>query len=203
MTHVSACSDPGPRDRNEDGFYAAPGLLVLADGMGGHLGGQAASAAAVGAIQEELSGGDADAARVASAIDWASQCVRDVSAGGTTLVVAVISGDTARVAWVGDSRAYWLSAEGVALLTEDHHDGSGLTRWLPDAADPEQVTLILQPGEQLVLCTDGITDVLSDTEIADIVAGAEEPADALVAEALDAGANDNCTAVVYTHGGAP
>jgi serine/threonine protein phosphatase PrpC len=85
----------------------------------------------------------------------------------------------------------------VALLTEDHHDGSGLTRWLPDAADPEQVTLILQPGEQLVLCTDGITDVLSDTEIADIVAGA------LVAEALDAGANDNCTAVVYTHGGAP
>ena len=172
--------------------------------MGGHVGGAAASAAAVEAVVEELGDlrAEPDAATLEAAVDWAAQRVREASGGGTTLVIALLAEDgaSARVTWVGDSRAYLVPAGAAEAeqLTVDHSDGHALTAWLPDRAEPDTITVALPAGARLVLCTDGVSDVLDEEALAQLVlAEDDDPAEALVAEALDAGASDNCTAVVW------
>lgn len=198
---IDAASDPGWREAQEDAHHADPrGLLVVADGIGGDVGGGEAARAAVEAIVTELSDAPAPDA-IADAFEWAARQIRERSAGGTTLIVVQVSGDQATIAWVGDSRVYLVrGSEDAALLTEDHLVQGGLERWLPDAPCPDQLEVALSAGDVLVVCTDGVSDVLDEAEIARTVREAIAPAGALVEAALDAGTSDNCTALTWAHG---
>lgn len=141
---------------------------------------------------------------------------------GTTLVVLVLDADTAHLAHVGDSRAYLFRDERLQRLTRDHTivqqevDAGRLTpelaRIVPQKniltksvgvhgpVDPDTSTRALDPGDVLVLCTDGLTDPLEDRDIERLCANThpEDLADTLVREAIRRGADDNITVVVVT-----
>lgn len=200
-----ASSERGLRDQQEDCFWAGPHLFIVADGMGGHLGGALAAQTAVEAIVQECGVMSVvDQSALEDAINWAaSEVSLTTGQGGTTVVVAHISPDlTTHIAWVGDSSIFWLDAHDIECLTTAHTDGSGgLTRWIPDEPSPQCLQFSLHPGEHLILCSDGITDVLDGQSIAQIVRDAEDDvAQWLVEEALAAGSADNCTAVVCVVG---
>ncbi|MEM9067724.1 MAG: protein phosphatase 2C domain-containing protein [Myxococcota bacterium] len=190
-----ACSEAGLREAQEDAFVTTSRCLAVADGMGGYDGGADAARVAVRAVAGELEEDD----DLEAAFVWASRQVREQGGGGTTLVVARLSVDGlelhAAIAWVGDSRAYRIRGGEAECLTEDHvgSDG-GLTRWLPDEPRVDTTDVRLRAGDLLVLLTDGISAVIED-QIAD-AADAEDPAEWLVVQALEAGSSDNCTAVV-------
>ena len=193
---VHKCMDIGGRDKQEDAVAVSGAILVLADGMGGHAGGGTASRVAVRAIVQELDN-HAREQDLSSAFQWACRCIQDEGGGGTTLLVARIHDGEALLAWVGDSRAY-LVHDGVAELLTDDHVGSdgGLCRWLPDEGEPDFTKVTLEPGARIVLCSDGVSNVLSAEEIGE-AAEEDEPAEALVAAAIDAGTDDNCSAIVW------
>lgn len=139
---------------------------------------------------------------------------------GTTAVALLVDGDRVHLAHVGDSRAYRLRAGGIERMTRDHTvvqdeiDAGRLTpamaRMMPQRGvltrsvgvhgrvEPDLASYTLEPEDLWVLCSDGITDVLDDHEIAEIVDEVvpEQAADALVREAMRAGTEDNCTVVV-------
>lgn len=141
-----AATDIGPvRDNNEDAWLidVEGGLLVVADGMGGHAAGEVASAIAVETVQEILMGGeDPDETRLSTTVDDPADALRERlryamnqasvnirravaenpkhSGMGTTLVVVVLDRDQAHLAHVGDSRAYLFRDERLMRLTRDH-----------------------------------------------------------------------------------
>lgn len=150
---------------------------------------------------------------------------RDAAFAGlaTTLTALALDGDRAALVHAGDSRAYLLRAGGLVRLTRDHsyvqqlvddgflepagvpthpwrHVVTRSLRAAPIPADeqPEYVELSLAPGDRLLLCTDGLTDCLSDERIAALLAvpRAAEAARVLMDEALLAGGADNVTCVV-------
>lgn len=137
-----AASIRGRRENNEDAFLELPerGIFAVADGVGGHAGGEVASAAALASLRAYselldesgfgLTGAD-DAAfevareRLAIAIHIADREVRrravaDLERMGTTIVCLAIGGDRALTAHVGDSRAYRLRERDIVTLTRDH-----------------------------------------------------------------------------------
>jgi protein phosphatase len=130
---VASMTDPGRvRKTNEDNFFAddALGLFMVADGMGGHAGGEVASRVAIATISERmkagLTDGDADSL-IRSAIDQANTAIRDQAEAdptlqgmGTTLVLAFCRGDEIHLAHLGDSRAYLIHDGSIQRLTEDH-----------------------------------------------------------------------------------
>ena len=120
------------RKTNEDNFFAdeALGLFIVADGMGGHAGGEVASRVAIATISElmkaGLTDGDADSL-IRSAIDHANTAIRAQAEAdptllgmGTTLVLAFCRGDAIHLAHLGDSRAYLIRDGSIQRLTEDH-----------------------------------------------------------------------------------
>lgn len=140
---------------------------------------------------------------------------------GATVVVACLRGDRLLVGHMGDSRLYLWRGQQLQQLTQDHsivqllldsgeigpedaktHPARGrLTRFvgMPGAAIPETRQVALQPGDQLLLCTDGLTGMLGDDAIAAILAPGlppEQSCGRLIAAANDAGGLDNITAVV-------
>jgi PPM family protein phosphatase len=146
-------------------------------------------------------------------------------AGGlaTTLTALAIDGDRAALVHAGDSRAYLLRAGGLLRLTRDHtyvqqllddgfleEGGVAAHPWrhvvtrsihalpIPDDERPEFVELALMAGDRLLLCTDGLTDCLTDERIGALLAvpRSDEAARVLVDEALLAGGRDNLTCVV-------
>ena len=174
-------------------------LLVVADGMGGHHGGWEASRIAVARIGQHFEDAQAEpAALLEEAVRLAHEAIlgeaerRPVLAGmGTTVVLALVEGDTAWIAHVGDSRAY-LIRDGQALrLTRDHTQVNRmLDAGLLTEDDAEQYTmghvldrslggdepprtelqdpLALRSGDRLVLCSDGFTNLVPDEEVAEI-----------------------------------
>ena len=143
---------------------------------------------------------------------------------GTTLVVLVVDGDNAHLAHVGDSRAYLYRDERLVRLTRDHTivqqevDAGRLTaelaRIVPHKniltksvgvhgpVDPDTSTRAINPGDLIVLCSDGLTDPLEDREI-EMLCGRTHPddlADTLVQEALRRGGDDNVTVMVVVVG---
>jgi protein phosphatase len=209
------------RERNEDGLLVAPPLFAVADGMGGHRGGDVASRLALEALGE----GDralADRVREANRRVYERSMVdRAVAGMGTTLTAAVVEGDRLRLAHVGDSRAYLLRDGRLRRLTEDHtlvhrmvtrgqlteeeaaeHPyRSVLTRALgtePDVAVDEAVVEV-RAGDRLLLCTDGLTGMVPEARVAEILRTVRDPqeaADRLVEEANEAGGLDNITVLV-------
>jgi serine/threonine protein phosphatase PrpC len=223
---VGGRSDVGlVRQRNEDALLVDQQrrVFAVADGLGGHPAGDVASRIAIETIRGELAAVPHDAEvekALAEALHRAHDAVwhdaeqdRSHRGMGTTAVLAHLSAaeDTAWVAHVGDSRAY-LSRDGqVDQLTRDHTSGGlyfrgHITQALgsPGGVAPDTGRVELRPGDRLLLCTDGLTDMLTDPEIAGILdqgAGAEETCDRLVGAAKQRGGTDNVTVIVVAAGG--
>jgi serine/threonine protein phosphatase PrpC len=235
-----AATDVGRvREMNEDSFLADPPVFVVADGMGGHDGGEIASRIVV----EELArladagydprhGQDAVMASLREAqqrlLEYgATHRGRDGGAwhGGTTTVVALIVEEDDGPQWLlanlGDSRIYGVAQGELRRVSTDHSVVQELvdrgriteeqalshperhivTRALggPDPLDPDFFWVPLAEAERVLLCSDGVTDLVRDPVIAGILAENADPGDAadgIVAAALDAGGIDNATAVV-------
>lgn len=215
------------RAGNEDAYLVAPPLYAVADGLGGHLAGEVASTIAIDTLLDAAPRA-ADckalgrAARVANAaVIEAAESGRGRSGMGTTLTAAMIDGTRIALAHVGDSRAYLLHFGQLERLTQDHSmvadmvrqgtlteaesrvhpNRSVITRAL--GSDPNMVADAFEvdaaPGDRLLLATDGLTGMVEDARIAELLGAAPSPADAvasLIEEAMEAGGSDNITVVV-------
>ena len=242
--HYGAATDVGQvRDVNEDSYLAAPPLFVVADGMGGHDGGDVASRIVVEEFArlaedgyDPRRGSHVVAQTLAAcheritayAEEQARRTGRDFQAG-TTAVVALLVEDDAPdggtpnwlLANVGDSRIYRFVDGDLEQVSVDHSlvqelvDEGMLTREEmgvhparhvvtralggPELEDADYFLLPLPSAERLVLCSDGVTEMIDDDEVAAILADATDPRDAadrLVEAAVRAGGRDNATAIV-------
>jgi PPM family protein phosphatase len=213
------------RERNEDSFLVDPPLYAVADGMGGHRGGDIASELALETVESSFRGATrplAEQVRDANrAVFERSMTDRDVSGMGTTLTAAVLDDGGAHLVHVGDSRAYLLRAGALRLLTEDHtlvnrmvkageitaeeaevHPHRNVvTRALgtePDVqVDEDDVPLLA--GDRLLLCSDGLTNMVTEGQIQAILESTGSPQDAatrLIRAANRAGGVDNITVIV-------
>ncbi|MXW61738.1 MAG: Stp1/IreP family PP2C-type Ser/Thr phosphatase [Acidimicrobiaceae bacterium] len=226
-----ALTDTGRiRDVNQDGVFSAEDVFVVADGMGGHRGGEVASAIVVEEMAKitAVSSTDELIEMVQQAnLEVLERAREDPSlyGMGTTMValVAMTEADTERlcVVNVGDSRLYVRTDEEMLQLTDDHSLVEGMVRdgWIsPEEAmvhpqrnvvtralGVEDELLVdaweLQPvtGDRYLLCSDGLTNELSDAEILEILDETDDPVEAassLVQAACAAGGRDNVTVVV-------
>jgi serine/threonine protein phosphatase PrpC len=223
---VGSATDIGRvRERNEDSVLVSPPLYVVADGMGGHRGGQVASQVALETMEElatEGPGSLADHVRRANRAVW-DRSVEDerLSGMGTTLTAARIDGGSARIAHVGDSRAYLLRDGMLRQLTTDHtlvarmvksgeiteaeadvHPHKNvLTRALgtDEEVEVDEDSLALLDGDRLLICSDGLTGMVTEDQMQAILENsdhAQQAADRLVKAANRAGGIDNISVVV-------
>lgn len=218
----AAASDVGrARENNEDSFVERPeaGVWAVADGMGGHSHGEVASRMVCDALADFPLDGTFD-----EAIDAARTRVLDVNdhlvrsaAGddpaersGSTVVVLLMRGPRSAVLWAGDSRAYRFRDGKLEQLTRDHSlaavagTGAAESSVITRAVGVEPDLLLdlyrdaVRPADRFLLCSDGLTRVLSDAQIGtwlqspDIHAAAE----GLIKATLDAGAPDNVTVLI-------
>jgi serine/threonine protein phosphatase PrpC len=213
------------RERNEDSFLVEPPLFAVADGMGGHRGGEVASHLALETVEtlaREGMGSLADQVQQANrAVYTQSQRDKAVTGMGTTLTAARLEGGSAQLAHVGDSRAYLIRAGVMRRLTEDHtlvnrmvkageisaeeaevHPHRNvLTRSLgtePEIdVDTDEVPLL--DGDRILLCSDGLFAMVREEQIQAICETEPDPqkaADKLVRAANRAGGVDNITVLV-------
>ncbi len=215
------------REGNEDGLLVdeTMGLVAVADGMGGHQAGEVASATALEALRAAVRSGRP----IRDAIVEANEAVYDKAEDnselrgmGTTITAGTLAtGGTLLIAHVGDSRAYLLRDSDLSQITDDHslveemvRDGqltpeqaavhpqrSIITRALGIDAEVEVALypVELQPGDRLMLCSDGLTTMVSADDIAAILRREGDPQRAarqLIDAANEAGGEDNVTAVV-------
>src|SRR5256884_9099578 len=238
---VAQLTDVGrKREHNEDNMaYVIPkdpqvmakkgALFIVADGMGGHAAGEVASEIAVDTVSNVYYQDDSDdvAYSLLHAIKRANALIHQRAAEnmlrsgmGTTCVAAVLRGNMAYIANVGDSRAYlvrdgqvrqvsqdhsWVAEQVRAgILTEDqartHAQRNVITRCLGTQADVEIDVFAepLQEGDSLVLCTDGLSGLVSDEDLQRIVNQfvPQESVYHLVERANENGGPDNITAIV-------
>jgi protein phosphatase len=223
---AAAATDIGlVREGNEDSYLTEEPLFAVADGMGGHRGGEVASQLAVETLEKLFRQG---AGELPDQVQEANRVVferssldRKVAGMGTTLTAALVEDDRVRLAHVGDSRAYLLRDGELGLLTEDHtlvhrmvSEGeiskeeaqthpqrSVLTRAIgvDTVVDVDDETLQVRPGDRLLLCTDGLTSMVSEDQIEEAlrsVPDVQEAAKRLVQMANEAGGMDNTTVLV-------
>jgi protein phosphatase len=225
---VGAFSDVGrSRDDNEDAYVVDERLVLfaIADGMGGHRGGEVASWTAIEALRAAVANGNA----INLAISKANEAVIERAAGdpevagmGTTMTAVVpAAGRTVLIGHVGDSRAYLLHDGTLSRLTDDHslveemvregrltHEQAEshprrniVTRALGQEHDVEVdlYTLDVSPGDRILLCSDGLTVMVRDRDVERIVRGESDPQRAvelLVDAANEAGGEDNITVIL-------
>lgn len=203
------------RQNNEDSAISDPkaGLLLLADGMGGHAGGEVASSTAVNEIYKTLkrSGLDLDPIMALTrAFKSASNILLAMGNGdhtlrgmGTTMVVAALKGTKLWVAHTGDSRLYMRRGNVMYRITEDHGgDGMGLLRALGCSVTtdctPEVNSYTAHRGDMLFLCSDGLSGPLGGDGIDAMTRGitsCKAACERLIDATLSAGAPDNVTIV--------
>jgi PPM family protein phosphatase len=228
---IGHVTDPGrKRRRNEDDYVVAPPLFAVADGMGGAQAGEVASKLAAAALEETDPGQLHGEERVAELIQEANRRVyersnEDPSASGmgTTMTVALVEGEHVAIGHVGDSRAYLVRDGRLEQLTEDHSlvnelmksgklspeeaethpQRSVITRALgtdPDV-DVDTFTVDAQPGDVFLICSDGLSTMVGDQEILDVVERHRDDLDRaarqLVQEANRGGGEDNITVVAF------
>jgi protein phosphatase len=232
-------SDVGKvRDNNEDSLFVdeRQGLFIVADGMGGHQGGEVASRMAVEIVRDFLNDKILSSDKkedfyklLMEAIFAANESVRLKAEGdinlkgmGTTIVIALCRNDNLYISHVGDSRAYLIREGNIKQLTEDHsvvaqmvkagmmtdeearrhHLKHILSQALGTSAylAPSFQMLNMEEGDYILLCTDGLTDMLNDQEIlSSILACNGEPekgCELLVNEANRKGGKDNITVIL-------
>jgi serine/threonine protein phosphatase PrpC len=225
---VGVRSDIGRlRQRNEDAYLVKDALFVVADGMGGHRGGDVASTLALETI-ESADSGDVTLEALVDDIKRANQAVmergeadRELRGMGTTITAVIAENGKAHVAHVGDSRAYLLRGGALQQLTEDHtlvqrmvREGrltedeaahhpqrSVLTRALGVDEDipVDELSLDVHPGDRLILCTDGLSNMIDRDRIRKILSREKDPqaaCDKLIDAANRAGGDDNITVIV-------
>lgn len=217
------------RQANEDSFVEAPPMFAVADGMGGARAGEVASRMAVEAFAEPPEEGAEPEAQLVAIARAANRRIYDMArsddayAGmGTTLTAAMVSGHEVTVGHVGDSRLYRLRDGSLERLTNDHSlveeyvragrlapeeaeshpQKSIITRALGVEADVEVDTLTcdVNDGDVYMLCSDGLSGMLTEHEIAEILlqsSSLEQAAHALIDAANRAGGRDNITVVLF------
>ena len=211
-------------------------MLIVADGMGGHRGGEVASRIAVEAAAEVFAAGGSDARQLLRlALETANQRVHkaaredmELAGMGTTAVCLLFErGGSGWVAHVGDSRAYRLRGNKLKQLTEDHSVVGALIRMghiseeearlhpqrneilraigTNENVEVQITALQLQPGDRYLLCSDGLSGLVSDDEIREVL-GSSTPQVAvrsLVEMANLEGGSDNITVQVIAIPGKP
>jgi protein phosphatase len=227
----AVASDTGRRRRrNEDNYVVAPPLFAVADGMGGAQAGEVASRLAASALEGSDSDGLNGPERIDALIQEANRRIYDrastdpaASGMGTTMTVALVEGMTVAIGHVGDSRAYLVRGEQMEQLTEDHSlvnellksgrlseeeaqvhpQRSVITRAVgtdPDV-DVDGFTIEAEEGDVFLLCSDGLTDMVSDVEILELVhahrGDLDKAVKSLVSAANRGGGEDNITAVAF------
>jgi len=253
---ISATSDVGGRDHNEDSYLVLRGYIndfeiiiaAVADGVGGLFAGDVASRMGAVAFSskllEKLMAGAAlqlDDKQVAdalrTAVDYANGIILDsVPRSGTTLVAALVIGDVAYVVNVGDSRAYLITKDEIHQITRDHSQAwEDLQKELAEFFDPEKKVefgelaefkrrfiqshprahvisnvvgvfgkvepidvfeITLREGDVLLLCSDGLSDVLNDHDIHKIVVSNGGDAAQKLVEEAKKNATDNITVIL-------
>ncbi len=215
------------RNHNEDGLIADDklGIFAVADGMGGHRGGEVASKTALDALRKALKSG----AEVADAVRAANRAVydrsiksNDLQGMGTTITVGMLDqSGRGKLAHVGDSRAYLIRDGDFNRITTDHSlmaeliaagelteaqaevdpRRSMITRalGLDLTVEVDVQDLELRAGDRVLFCSDGLTTMMRDPAIADALSQETDPqtaAQRLVDDANRAGGVDNITVVV-------
>jgi PPM family protein phosphatase len=217
------------RDGNQDSVYAGPRLLAVADGMGGMAAGDVASnivIAAIAPLDEDVPG-DAMLDTLRNSVGAANQQLREtveanpeMEGMGTTLTALLFSGSRAGMVHIGDSRAYLLRDGEFTQITKDdtyvqmlvdegrisveeagsHPQRSLLTRAMDGRdIDPEFSVRQVLPGDRYLICSDGLSGVVSADTIADTLRDYADPqqcVERLVSLALRGGGPDNVTVIV-------
>ncbi len=219
------------RDGNEDSALFSPRLVAVADGMGGHAGGEVASKIAITSVKElsaVLNNPSLDdesredlLLNISFSIDQeiaeVAESDRALQGMGTTLTALHLNNESVELLHIGDSRCYQWNGKKLVQLSYDHTVMQELLdqgRLTPDEVfNHPQRSLLTQAligdsgidpllhvfkasvGDQFLLCSDGLTSVLSDQEITSIIKKSEssEVVDALVKTVLEKGAPDNVT----------
>lgn len=228
------------RQHNEDDAGIFKGkdefiLVVVADGMGGHLAGDVASKMAVKAMGEKWNEAETIPTAPSECEKWLIEQILSVNSKiydhaqaheecqgmGTTIVCALFTGKTVSVAHIGDSRCYLLQDDDFVQVTEDHSLVNELVRTgeisredaehhprknvLTKALGTDQLVSIdtrsfdIEPGDKLLLCSDGLTNKVEGTELKDILqsdSAPQEKVNLLVDKANQNGGEDNITAVL-------
>jgi protein phosphatase len=226
--HCAGRTDIGwVRQENQDAILTGEELVAVADGLGGHAGGAVASTLATGLLSAGFTGGSLD--ELTTGVRAANWVVRQRAADspelegmGTTMCAAGLLADgTLALVNVGDSRAYLAHEGSVRRLTEDHTVAAELVRngelTPAEAAGHPQRHILTRalgmgpglqidascrpaaPGDLLLLCSDGLFNLVPDDEIgSQLVSGStpQETVDALVELALARGGDDNVSVVV-------
>ena len=234
VDHASSSHTGKVRRTNEDAFLDQPPLFVVADGMGGARAGELASRLAVDTFRElEPVEGETGEDRLRRTILESNRRVLErakddpATAGmGSTVTAALVTGDQVVLGHVGDSRAYLLRDGALQQLSHDHSlvaeleragrltreeaavhpQRSVITRALgagPEL-DVDTSVVALREGDVLLLCSDGLSGLVGDLAIANLLGGGGSLADGvrrLVRAANDAGGDDNVTAVAFRIGG--
>jgi len=233
---MSAGTDKGlVRSVNEDSYYISDGAityLVVADGMGGHKGGQTASKMAIDNVKMHLSESRMkkctdirecllQCAEKANLAIYKQASLDDELAGmGTTLVIFYKKEDTAYVANVGDSRCYLIRDQKIEQITKDHSivqelfDNGKIQR--DDMRNHPNKNIItraigtnfsvkcdifefsLKDGDGIILCSDGLSNMLDDKEILNVYIDADNTdkcVKELIEKANKAGGTDNITVI--------
>ena len=215
------------REHNEDSFLVHAPLFCVCDGMGGHAAGEVASAIAVRSIAEHARA-VADDVLLGASVELANTAIVDgVRQGvgkpgmGCTATAAILENNRLAIAHVGDSRLYVLHEGTLVRVTHDHSfveelvdageitadearthpSRSVITRAL--GSDPnmyaDHFTLDIEKGDRIIICSDGLSSMVSDSVIEDLAVSSATPqqaADNLVAQALAEGGYDNVTVIV-------
>jgi serine/threonine protein phosphatase PrpC len=227
---VGVITDTGrKRRRNEDAYVCEPPLFAIADGMGGAQAGEVASRLAAASLRESGADGGGEQ-RIVDLIQEANRRVYDrsttdpkTSGMGTTITVALIEDEQVAFGHVGDSRAYLIRDGRMEQVTEDHSlvnellksgklsreeaethpQRSVITRALgtdPDV-DVDTFTIATQVGDVFLLCSDGLTDMVDELTILELVERNRADIDAalkqLVKAANRGGGEDNITVVAF------
>ncbi len=203
MTVAVRTSRGKVREINEDSVHAAPDLIIVADGMGGHRGGEVASRMAVKSVLAELAKTEAPGAKeIEAAIQYGNARVFGAASKdealkgmGTTMTLCLVRGNIAHIAHIGDSRAYLMRNGLLTRLTRDHSLVEELVRngYITQeqaAVHPHRhiITralgtegrvrvdlkrIAVQGGDRILLCTDGVMVHIADAEIESILQATE------------------------------
>ncbi len=219
------------RARNEDAYVFEPPLFAIADGMGGARAGEVAAGLAAAALKDgraQVSDEASLESRIAEANRqvWERSVADPHTAGmGTTVTVAFVDAAADRIVFghVGDSRAYRLRGDTLEQITTDHSlvaelvqsgvltpeeaerhpQRSAITRAVGTerAIEADVFSLAGEVGDLFLICSDGLTDMLSESQIAETLLAAERDPEAAAQALVDAananGGEDNITVVLF------